>query len=341
MEDYGYKKNSEKNSISSTTKKVLLVSAVLTSLSIFIYVTINAYLFVYGNENEIETIKSPQEPIKIVEDDEEKRSDDQHLIYEGIFDDKIDNNLDKSRIKQPSVPPLPPKERLQNSEMQTDTKKDGISAENNSSKQVEQSKNQTPETLTSNNPKEEAKNQETAAVKNKEEPRQKMIVFTQNQRVLSKNDILVGSKDNKPRQVLANQLPNKEVVREVQNNLSGNGSKNLLQQSNNPLKNGDGSNSLNKDHAQKELGQKQGIKVQIAAMSSKELLKEHWQKIQKNNSRLFSNLKPSFEEIDLGKKGAFHRLKIGNFNSRTSAEEFCKRYLNQPQKSKSDCIVVE
>ena len=45
--------------------------------------------------------------------------------------------------------------------------------------------------------------------------------------------------------------------------------------------------------------------------------------------------------MNLGKKGIFFRLQIGNFSDQVEAEGFCKKYILQMQKAKADCIVVE
>ncbi|MBU6140306.1 MAG: SPOR domain-containing protein [Proteobacteria bacterium] len=86
---------------------------------------------------------------------------------------------------------------------------------------------------------------------------------------------------------------------------------------------------------------KRSVKVQIAAMSSQEAALESWRKLENRNSSLFSGLKPFVEKVDLGKRGIFYRLQIGNFPDQISAETFCGRYVSQTRKSSADCIVVE
>lgn len=91
----------------------------------------------------------------------------------------------------------------------------------------------------------------------------------------------------------------------------------------------------------KKVTGKRIIKVQIAAMSSREAAVEQWQKLNGNYSSVFSELKPYVEKVDLGKRGIFYRLQIGDFSDQISAEKFCSRYVAQTKKSSADCIMVE
>jgi len=86
---------------------------------------------------------------------------------------------------------------------------------------------------------------------------------------------------------------------------------------------------------------KKPIRVQIAALTSRESANDYWSRLQKLHPSLFSGLKSFVEQVDLGKRGMFYRLQIGNFFDQIKAEEFCNKYVNQSQKSRADCIVVE
>jgi hypothetical protein len=86
---------------------------------------------------------------------------------------------------------------------------------------------------------------------------------------------------------------------------------------------------------------KKSIRVQIAAMSSGEAASEQWRKLNGAYSSIFSGLKSYVEKVDLGKRGIFYRLQIGNFPDQISAEKFCNRYVAQTRKSSADCIIVE
>ncbi len=89
------------------------------------------------------------------------------------------------------------------------------------------------------------------------------------------------------------------------------------------------------------VGQKRAIRVQIAAMSSRDSAMEQWQKINNQYPSVFSGLKPFVEKVDLGKRGVFYRLQIGNFSNQVSAEKFCSNYVAHTHKSSADCIIVE
>jgi hypothetical protein len=88
-------------------------------------------------------------------------------------------------------------------------------------------------------------------------------------------------------------------------------------------------------------GGKKIVRVQIAAMSSRDAASEHWQKFSGRYSSIFSDLKPFIEKVDLGKRGIFFRLQVGNFPSQIEAEKFCSQYVIQTRKNSADCIVVE
>lgn len=83
------------------------------------------------------------------------------------------------------------------------------------------------------------------------------------------------------------------------------------------------------------------IRVQISAMSSKENCEEYWKKISRLHPEIFSGTKYFIEEVDLGRRGIFFRLQIGEFFNQVDAEEFCTRFVSKAQKTRSDCIVVE
>ena len=101
-----------------------------------------------------------------------------------------------------------------------------------------------------------------------------------------------------------------------------------------------GSNSTNLKN-QKIVERKKIIRVQIAAMSSRELAEDQWKKLLRMNPDLFVNLRNVIQKVDLGKRGIFYRLQIGDFFNQIEAESFCQKYIMQTQKSRADCIVVE
>lgn len=93
--------------------------------------------------------------------------------------------------------------------------------------------------------------------------------------------------------------------------------------------------------APKSPARKRYIRVQVAAMISKEAAEESWNRLNRLYPNLFSGLKSFIERVDLGKRGIFFRLQIGDFYNQVDAEEFCERYVAQAKKSRVDCIVVE
>jgi hypothetical protein len=82
-------------------------------------------------------------------------------------------------------------------------------------------------------------------------------------------------------------------------------------------------------------------RVQIAALTSKKSAVEYWSRAKKSHPTLFSRLNYFISEANLGARGTFYRLQIGNFTSQIDAEDFCRKFIAQTEKSKADCIIVE
>ena len=76
-------------------------------------------------------------------------------------------------------------------------------------------------------------------------------------------------------------------------------------------------------------------------MSSREMAEDQWKKLLRMNPDLFVNLRNVIQKVDLGKRGIFYRLQIGEFFNQIEAENFCQKYITQIQKTRADCIVVE
>jgi len=83
------------------------------------------------------------------------------------------------------------------------------------------------------------------------------------------------------------------------------------------------------------------VRVQIAAMTSKDGSRKAWNDFQKKYPDLFKGLTPYVQEVDLGKRGVFYRLQAGEFFNQLEAEKFCEKYVSSSKKSRSDCIIVE
>ncbi len=275
MEDFGYVKDENKKDLSRLSRKIALSCATLFSISCFIYITINAYYYVYEEETNIETIKSPEGPIKVIEEDEVAiPGEGPHInnsIYEDIFGNKKESlakAVPKIRISpQPAIPP----KNVDN------VINENVPNFNNTDKETETQK------------------------QGRKQVAQPIIVF-----------------NDKPRET--------------------NGSQDFLTKGKTDQRNTN--RKLSDQNLDKSKNDKRRfVRVQIAALTSKKSADDYWNKI--NNSQLFSGLKPLTEEVNLGKKGIFYRLQIGNFSDQIEAENFCKRYTLQLHKNKADCIVVE
>lgn len=292
MEDFGYVKDDQKKEMPLVVRKIALSFATLFSISCFIYITISAYYYVYEDKNEnVETIKSPEGPIKVIEEDEvaihgegPKINDS---IYEDIFGSKKESiNKAASKIRISPEPALPPKNMISEKYV-------GESVPN-----LDVAENESDPAKT----KEVAKEVKTDSKKHETKSAQQLVVYS-----------------DKPKDAKASQdflTKGKVVTKAPEKKLS----------------------DQNLDGKKEE--KRRYVRVQIAALTSKKSAEEYWQKINKN-SRLVSGLKSYTEEVNLGKKGIFFRLQIGNFSDQVEAEDFCKKYTLQMQKNKADCIVVE
>jgi hypothetical protein len=278
MEDFGYLKDDNNNN-SAIIKKAAMIGATLFSISCFIYVTISAYNFIRMDEKNrvIEMIKSPQEPIKVVEEYKYDEINNQNNgikidkeIYEDIFGNKkeaLAANPKHIRMQEePASPPIIDQQFQDEEEL-----------ENPQDQKIENSKTSTKQTT-------EAKINDQS---------NKIIVFSQNNQQ-NKNDQILLGQTNKRSQLNTSDQHKKRTVR-----------------------------------------------VQVAAFNSKTLSKEYWQKINHDYNNLLSGLRYYIEEADLGKKGIFYRLQIGNFINQIEAENFCNRFVLQAKKTRSDCIIVE
>lgn len=92
---------------------------------------------------------------------------------------------------------------------------------------------------------------------------------------------------------------------------------------------------------QTSANKKRSVRVQIAALTSKNAAIEYGSRLNRLYPNLFSDLKFITEEVNLGKRGVFYRLQVDSFFNQIAAEEFCQRYVIQARKSRADCIVVE
>lgn len=264
MEDFGYLKEEEQSKFARILKKIFMLGATLLSIACFIYVTVNAYYFVYDEQNNnIETITSPEEPIKVIAEESSNNEGTtivSNSIYEDIFGNrKESHNKTVAKIQLAPQPAFPPKQE-----------KPSAVPERNTTTTI------TQEEITQNQRKD-----------------QKIIVFSDKEKEQNQKDLLTKT---------------------------------------------NGNSVTTKTNNQK---QKKAIKVQIAALTSENAAQDYWKKISNSNSRLFSGLDSFIQKVDLGKRGIFYRLQIGNFPDQTEAEKFCNSYVSQTQKNRADCIIVE
>lgn len=87
--------------------------------------------------------------------------------------------------------------------------------------------------------------------------------------------------------------------------------------------------------------QKPYSRVQLVASRSDVLAHQYWLKLKKDYPDLFGKLKHFIQKADLGKRGVFYRLQVGNFRNQIRAEEFCKKFIKKTKKTRSDCLIVE
>ncbi len=296
MEDFGYVKDGKNKDFSALTKKIALSCATLFSISCFIYITINAYYYVYGDDNtEIETIKSPEGPIKIVEEDTVAIVGGAGKINDSIYEDIFGH-------KKESLAKVAPRIRISPEQPVAPAK---MTAE-------DRMLNESTPILSDSSP-------ERESPKENQKPGQKP-----------------GQKPDKAQQKSADQgmIVYRDKPKE------SDGSQDLLTKG--KVESKVPSNTSGRDVATaKKSDKRRYLRIQVAAVTSKKSADEYWRKISNSNPRLFSGLKPFTEEVNLGKRGIFYRLQIGNFSDQVEAEEFCGRYTSQMGKSKADCIVVE
>jgi hypothetical protein len=83
------------------------------------------------------------------------------------------------------------------------------------------------------------------------------------------------------------------------------------------------------------------ITVQIAALTSYETAKNSWKNLKRLYPELFYKQRHYIKKANLGRRGVFYRLQIGDFYNQIKAEEFCYKYVLKSNKTNSDCIIVE
>ena len=82
-------------------------------------------------------------------------------------------------------------------------------------------------------------------------------------------------------------------------------------------------------------------KAQLIALKNKQQAQDFINKTKKVHSNLSKDFDIFMYEIDLGNKGIFYRVQVGDFNTKNDAQSFCKEYLKVTTKSATNCIVVK
>jgi len=111
-EDFGYLKDKKQSNTLFIVKKSLKISAILTSIAGFAYISITAYNFVnYGPKKpEIQRIKSPDHPIKTYP---ESQGNIKKNLDQEIYDSLVSNKgKDEKRVTIKSAPEIPKMKKL-------------------------------------------------------------------------------------------------------------------------------------------------------------------------------------------------------------------------------------
>ena len=299
MEDFGYQKDRDDEKSSNFNKKIFLALATLISLSLFVYITITAYHFVYQDDENVELIKATHLPIRVsIEDENNKNHENVKIdrtIYEDIFGNKKEGSkIDNTKVINTPESALPPKKEIADKTPLNEKTPANL-----------------PPQIVENNPLNPESNPNNILKKN-----------------LNSEKFVIGESINNNPANPINSLEN--------NNINSNISNNNFDYNNENIANNSMNSKLPKNDQRRKI-----IRVQIAAMSSREMAEDQWKKLLRMNPDLFVNLRNVIQKVDLGKRGIFYRLQIGEFFNQIEAENFCQKYITQIQKTRADCIVVE
>lgn len=172
-------------------------------------------------------------------------------------------------------------------------------------------------------------NQAKAVIKTAPEP-----ALPPQEKPVNKKEIVKNSEKNNSAEDIKNNIPAQKIV-VLSDKKPEQNSKDLLTKM-------DGEKRDNTAVPAKKLSNKRPkIRVQLAAMTSKESAQQSWKNLQHSYPTLFDDLDVFIEKADLGKRGIFYRLQIGNFFNQVDAEKFCNRYVAAAKRSRADCIIVE
>ncbi len=348
MEDFGYRKNFEKKPKKVKSKNYFIWLSLAISISLFVVISFKGYELIYESK-EIETIHSPIFAIKILpeEDTIKPSNNSSNIVYEDIFGQNKEGLKGKHNIIDAPEPAIPEQNLLKNEEkpefiagnderllptediiMPTIDKINQLPIDNkivalNEENKLSKNSHQINSTLNSKNISNQLQNKNSETIK---KPQSKQNTTTENK-------IIIFNQKNKGKE--AENINNNEPKNLISS--QGGGLLNINEKQGSIIKN----LSQNQKNDNQKKDRPRIVRVQIAAMSSKSVAEANWQKLKTEHGKIFSKLKPFIEEINLGKKGSFYRLQVGNFFNQVEADEFCVKYINATQKNKADCIVVE
>ncbi|GDX35706.1 hypothetical protein LBMAG18_02170 [Alphaproteobacteria bacterium] len=300
MEDFGYQKDNDEKQNSNINRQIFLAVATIISLSLFVYITITAYHFVYQNDDNVELIKAPQTPIRIFNEESEENKNVPQVkidrnIYEDIFGNKKEaGKIDNTKVINTPETALPPKKELEKIPEPKNANLNFNPANNNYTNNNG--------TITNNN------------------------LTNDNSIAKVKQPFVIGSISS------SQNTPNNKNLEYNEINSDTNSNNKLTTEIENDSK---------QQNPEENKQRKKYVRVQIAAMSSKELAEDQWKRLLRTHPNLFVNLRSAIQKVDLGKRGIFYRLQIGEFFNQIEAESFCQKYIAQVQKTRADCIVVE
>ena len=83
------------------------------------------------------------------------------------------------------------------------------------------------------------------------------------------------------------------------------------------------------------------FKAQLVALKNKQQAHNFIETTKKQCNSLLKSLNIFIFEIDLGEKGIFYRVQVGNFNTRADALRFCNEYLKITTGDLTNCMVVK
>lgn len=95
------------------------------------------------------------------------------------------------------------------------------------------------------------------------------------------------------------------------------------------------------EYSEKKIASNPIYRVQFASLRTKRNVEQYWNGLLVNHPELFKAQPYIVEEIKVGTRGTFYRLKVGEFGTGEEAKAFCEGYVAEAKKSKDSCLVVK